>query len=61
MTHDPRWLNARFKSCCKDCNSIINKGDRIFYYPKGKHVYCEFCGKIHFNDFQNCVEMEAFC
>lgn len=40
---DPYWTRARFGTCCK-CGKNV-KGQRIFYYPKGKHVYCSECGQ----------------
>lgn len=39
---DPYWTTGKYGSCCK-CGCSV-KGKRIFYYPKGKHVYCETCG-----------------
>lgn len=42
---DPGWLTAKFPSdCAGNCGQRIAKGDRIFYYPKGKRAYGERCG-----------------
>jgi len=45
VNSDPYWLAARFGSVCT-CGKAIRKGDRIFYFPKGKRAFCEPCGKV---------------
>lgn len=54
---DPYWTTARYNSTCKHCGATIRKGDQIFYYPKGKAVYCqhEDCGGIESARFQEYV------
>jgi len=42
---DPYWLEARFASECT-CGAQIKKGDKIFYYPRGKMAVCEACGDL---------------
>lgn len=42
---DPGWLTAQFPSdCAGSCGQRIAKGDRIFFYPKGRGAYGERCG-----------------
>ena len=41
---DPYWTSARFNSTCP-CGDKIEKGESIFYYPKGKKAYCAECGE----------------
>lgn len=36
---DPREMSARFKSTCAESGQTIKPGDRIIYYPNGKHAY----------------------
>jgi hypothetical protein len=38
---DPRWIVARFPGKCATCGATIRKGDRCYYRPNGRHVYCE--------------------
>lgn len=42
---DPRWIQARYPGRCH-CGREIRPGDRAFYYPKGKELQCEDCGRI---------------
>lgn len=50
---DPYWTRARFKGECCKCHGVVRKGDPIYYYPKGKRVYCDgaSCGKAANQDF----------
>jgi len=41
---DPYWLTARYPGACKGCGAAIRKGDRAFYWPKGKRIECTVCG-----------------
>lgn len=43
---DPYWLNARYAGACKGCGAPIGRGDRVFYWPKGKRVECRLCGEL---------------
>lgn len=60
---DPYWLAARFDSTCSTCNGPIRKGERIFYYPKGKHACCAAngCADKAAADFRSAVADEDFC
>ena len=42
---DPRWIEALFTSPCADCPAIIAKGQRAFYVPNGRKLYCAHCGE----------------
>lgn len=61
-TGDPYWTTARFKSTCKKCGGDIVKGERIFYYPRTKTVYCEdaACGDAAYHDFMTMAEAEEY-
>ncbi len=52
---DPYWTEARFDSDCGDsrCHRRIHKGERIFYYPKGRKALCESCGQVGYSDLMN--------
>jgi len=54
---DPRWLTARFGTCEKCGVSITGK--QAFYYPKGKHIYCEACGEPMSREFEAMAQDEA--
>lgn len=51
---DPHWTQARFPSTCKGCGRRIAKGEAIFYFPKGKHVFCKnsACGEYRSAHFE---------
>lgn len=59
---DPYWLDARFASACACGNPDhhIRKGDRIFYYPKGKKAFVGPCADANARDFESCVADEDF-
>lgn len=61
-SNDPRWINARFESICAHCGKKIKRGDRVFYYPLHKRVFCDgdSCGKHCERDFRNCCEAEDY-
>lgn len=43
---DPYWLTARYRGECAGCGTAIRKGDRAFYWPKGKRLECKTCGDV---------------
>lgn len=55
---DPFWMTSKYSGKCRKCSNPINKGDNIFYYPKGKTVYCEKCGQGESAKFDSMVEDE---
>lgn len=49
---DPRWLTAKYPASCKKCGRQIKPGERMFYYPQTKTVYCDGeCGQAASRDF----------
>lgn len=58
---DPRWITARYAGICagRGCEEPIAKGDRIFYYPKGKKAYAGACAEAAARDFADMSEAEA--
>ncbi len=59
---DPYWLTAKFMSTCTRCKAGINKGEKIFYYPRTKDVYCseEGCGHAESASFEAAAQDEYF-
>ena len=57
---DPYWTTARFTSKCRNCGRVITKGERIFYYPKGKEVFCDLegCGHQESRSFEAAAQDE---
>lgn len=57
---DPRWITVRYPANCYKCGRDIKKGDRAFYYPKGKNLYCDgaACGQAADRDFQDMAAVE---
>ena len=61
QSRDPYWTKARFTSQCCKCGAEIKKGQEIFYYPNGRHVYCQGpCGQAAYDDFRNMAQQEAY-
>jgi hypothetical protein len=56
---DPFWLTAKFASTGR-CGHEIKRGDRIFYYPKGKAAYCPQCSEARAADFNSAAADEDF-
>jgi len=50
--NDPYWLTAKFGNC-KECHKPL-KGERAFYYPLKKEIFCKDCGQKHSADFESC-------
>jgi hypothetical protein len=50
---DPYWTSARFNSHCHGCGGTIKAGESIFYFPRGKQVFCSGtdCGKKESGSF----------
>jgi hypothetical protein len=50
---DPRWINVRFEGKCVRCKRPIHTGERAFYYPEDRSLYCEGeeCGKAAGQEF----------
>ena len=44
-SRDPRWITAKYPGQCS-CGRAIHKGDRVMYYPIGRHICCEACGRV---------------
>ena len=49
---DPRWLTAKYAGKCAKCGEAFAAGERIFYYPKGKHTYSGSCAEACSRDFE---------
>jgi hypothetical protein len=50
---DPRWISVKFDGSCARCKSVIRRGERAFYYPQNRSLYCERdnCGQAASRDF----------
>jgi hypothetical protein len=57
---DPYWITARYAGRCVRCGRTIPKGERAFYYPNGKGLYCQaaLCGEQCAAEFQGATEDE---
>ena len=51
---DPRWINVKSNGSCGRCKSVIRRGERAFYYPQDRSLYCERenCGQAASRDFR---------
>lgn len=43
---DPRWIEARYAGACRRCGRDVKPGERVFYYPRERAIYCaaDGCG-----------------
>jgi hypothetical protein len=59
-TGDPYWITARYAGACARCHQPIRAGERAFYYPKGKVLYCQAsaCGEQCAAEFQSAAQDE---
>ncbi len=59
---DPYWLRARFSGSCSRCKKEIKKGDRVFYFPKTKDVFCDddLCGAAESRSFEAAAQDEFY-
>ncbi len=50
---DPRWITVRFEAKCVRCKRSIHPGERAFYYPEDRSLYCEVeaCGRAASREF----------
>ena len=58
---DPHWITVRYAGTCRRCGRALRKGDRAFYYPRGKDMYCEptGCGGVAESDFRSAAFDES--
>ena len=59
---DPYWLTAKFSSSCSRCKTEIKKGDKIFYFPRTKDVFCAAgsCGDAESRSFEAAAQDEFY-
>jgi hypothetical protein len=61
--NDPRWINLRYRAVCAKCRAELKPGERAFYYPKGRDIFCDGpvgCGRDAAADFTAAAEDEDF-
>ena len=53
-SESPYWLTARYDGECSHCHRKVKKGERIFYFPNGRSVFCdaEDCGERESRAFE---------
>lgn len=56
---DPRWITVKYGGTCGACSARVKKGDRAFYYPREKAMYCEKCGEGEYAQFIDACQDEA--
>lgn len=52
---DPKWLTVKYACKCDKCGKSIKPGDRGFYYPSDKSMFCEGdeCGASESRQFES--------
>jgi len=49
---DPRWITVRRPAHCAHCDTLIQRGDSAFYYPRTRELYCSICGDVEARRFR---------
>lgn len=58
---DPYWRTFSYPVRCSSCGIVIPRGERCFYYPNGKQVFCKNgCGQNAERDFVTMAEAEDY-
>jgi hypothetical protein len=59
---DPRWISAKYPSKCAHCGHAIARGERAFYYPNGRYLFCKHddCGGQADRDTYAAIQDEQF-
>ena len=59
---DPYWLTVRYRGHCRRCNAEIKPGEKAWFYPIGKAMFCDAvkCGQQESREFRAAVIDEAF-
>ena len=60
---DPYWMTAKFPGSCSKCDKTFQKGERVFYYPKGPFAFPESChGNENASDYFGAMaDEEQYC
>jgi hypothetical protein len=53
MRGDPYWLTAKWAGTCVRCGAHIKRGDKAYYYPRDRALYCasDSCGEKASREF----------
>jgi hypothetical protein len=62
VSGDPYWITIKYPGHCHKCHAPIERGERAFYYPKGRYLFGEKCGHgaEAEGDFLTHSEMDVF-
>ncbi len=44
-SRDPRWIQTKYPGRCH-CGRQIRPGERALYFPIGKKLSCQNCGRV---------------
>ena len=60
QNNDPKWITAKFPSKCTCCDRNIQTGEKAFWFPVGKYVFCDLdpCGVKQHKTFTAAVQDE---
>ena len=58
--NDPRWITARYAGVCSKTGQAFSAGERVFYYPNGRHTFAGQAAIDAANDFRTCAEAEEY-
>jgi hypothetical protein len=62
MRGDPYWLTAKWPGVCRRCGTRIKRGDKAYYYPSDKSLFCgaDSCGEKASREFAALRQDEEF-
>lgn len=56
--NDPREIVAKFGNC-KKCGKSV-KGEKVYYWPATRSVFCHGCGESDFNKSMSAIAYEDY-
>lgn len=58
----PHWITARYKGKCanNNCGAKLSPGDKAWYWPASRELYCQKCGHLAAIDFNQAQQDEEF-
>lgn len=60
---DPFWTRVRAMQegrHCAGCDTVLKRGERVFYWPKGHRIECGKCGAASERRFEAECALESW-
>lgn len=57
---DPYMITAKYRGSCAACGAGVRPGQRAYYWPRERRIYCAPCGEPLYREFVAMAEDEEF-